>query len=139
MTTGEPVPASGRLNINQNPFMQTRPSPSRMYYYKWMFKKYYSYQPHFICSLVKRWIQSSLEGRLCKGNNWGRPLKIYAPHGSFIIFNKRYFASGGDFNSSVICLGREFSSLRLLGGLNYRHSMIRGYMCNMRSTQASLG
>lgn len=78
---------SGR---DQNPFMRVRPGRLRMHAYKVLFRfdlptKAYGYM-------------SRLKHRAVGSSGQAPPhvaARIYAPHGAYVIFNRRYFEAGG--------------------------------------------
>lgn len=102
---------STATGANQNPFMYRRPSRLRMHFYKWVFGFYTSLVIYRLLSHIKGWLISKT-----KTNNFDlvslakhsiKPIRIYAPHGSFIIFNRRYFEGGGTLNYGAFLFGEE--------------------------------
>lgn len=101
-----------------NPHMKTRPSRLRMRSYKLLFRYYpiaSSYHAlafakafllrkyRSLCSIVAARITSGAEDDL----KTLQPQEIYAPHGSFIAFSRRYFESGGNLDHGAFLSGEE--------------------------------
>ncbi len=108
-----PTIISGVTGQDQNPFMRNRPPMYRMHFRKWVFRFYATYLVYQLLSLVKRMlitlveqITGAIKGRTSE-NPVSKPVKIYAPHGAFIIFHNSYFDAGGDFNYGAFLFGEE--------------------------------
>lgn len=96
---------SGRTGLDQNPFLRSRPTAFRMRWFR----------------LIPRvrllhWLlrtQSNVRHRLRGSMNrissppTPQPEIIYAPHGSFIIFNREYFQRGGALNVGSFLYAEE--------------------------------
>ncbi|MBX0311554.1 MAG: glycosyltransferase [Sulfurihydrogenibium sp.] len=95
--------------INQNPFMKQRPTSFRMHFYKWVYRYYISWIIYETLSILKEKLQSQFRNFCRKGKIQSdeNPIKIYAPHGAFIIFHKSYFESGGTLESKTFLFGEE--------------------------------
>lgn len=91
--------------IDQNPYMSKRPSKLRMHFYKWFFRYYPSLIIYQSLSVLKEQVQNYLPKIRSKVNN--RPISIYAPHGSFIVFHRSYFESGGTLAHGCFLFGEE--------------------------------
>lgn len=91
-------------------FMAQRPSPWQIRMYKYLFRFYPILLLYEMISLMSKRIA-----------NFGRRFKtappssavstairpIYAPHGSFVVFRKTYFASGGSLRYGAFLFGEE--------------------------------
>lgn len=101
-----------------NPHMKARPSRRRMRFYKALFRFY----PLSICYHVLAFVKSSVQreyGRLRSTANSivkptanrrrqaAQPEQIYAPHGSFVVLNRRYFEGGGNLDHGTFLCGEE--------------------------------
>ncbi|MDI6891116.1 MAG: glycosyltransferase [Thermodesulfovibrionales bacterium] len=100
---------SGR---DQNPYMRTRPTRLRMHFYKWTFRYYPISMIYQLLALLKNKILFILKRALVRSNtNSGQkflvPQQIYAPHGSFVVYNRKYFESGGTLDHGVFLFGEE--------------------------------
>lgn len=90
---------------NQNPHLI---DPLTMFH-----KMYYSiYYSHFITAKLVhktgRLIHSIFTGKN-RTNSLNKEMKIYAPHGSCIIFSKEYFRQGGNIDGGFSFYGEELS------------------------------
>jgi len=123
-----PAIISSRSCRNQNPYFVKRPSALRMRAYKWIFRLYATAATYHALSLAK----SSLQGfirrqrrteRSTKQTDRLRGGKIYAAHGSFMIFHRRFFELGGSLRHGAFLFGEEIfiaeAALRL--GLDVRY------------------
>lgn len=84
---------------NQNPFLLERPSKRYLTARRIMFKN----PIMFCCFNILRKVKIKLEKTVESQNE----MDIYAPHGSFMIINKRYFESGGDIKFNSFLFGEE--------------------------------
>lgn len=92
--------------ISQNPYMTKRPTRRRMLFYKLLNKNLFALNAYEALSLVK----TNILGRLlldAKGTVERGVRRIYAPHGSFIIFKRCYFEKGGDLEYPGFLFGEE--------------------------------
>jgi GT2 family glycosyltransferase len=105
---------SARWKRDLNPKISQRPSKARMNLYKVIFGNYYLQMIYEILSFLKNGLEASIRERLASFR--GHPQvemqiedasSIYAPHGSCMIFNRRYFSAGGNFEYSVFLFGEE--------------------------------
>lgn len=118
-----PAIYSTQAGVDQNPFMEKRPSVLRMKLYKWVFHFYSIYVLYQTAGLLKQKIsrfikktQAHFENSEMIASAYSR--QIYAPHGSFIIFHRNYFEAGGSLNHGVFLFGEEVfvaESARRLG------------------------
>jgi GT2 family glycosyltransferase len=106
---------SGIDGRDQNPLMACRPHRSKMLFYKCIYGSVVLVNVYQLLSVIKNWLRI----RFGSADKKPSPLKIiYAPHGSFIIINKRYFEMNGDLNFPGFLFGEEIfvaESARSLG------------------------
>ena len=106
-----PAITSTRTGVDQNPYMRRRPSRLQMHFYKWVFQFYISLTIYELLSHIKSWLISKIKHNNSNLTNPAKhsikPTRIYAPHGSFTIFNRRYFEAGGTLNYEVFLFGEE--------------------------------
>ncbi len=91
---------SGR---EQNPYMTQRPSALRMHFIKWAtgtFPRLCLYE------WGARW-KARIAGRLRAMQTAGPARPIYAPHGSCVLFRRRYFERGGTLHYPPFLFGEE--------------------------------
>lgn len=111
---------STRTMSDQNPFLRVRPSAARMHAYKWMYQSWFVLNAHELCSAmfhrVRRGIRELTGTPSGSSHRWGG--KIYAPHGSFLIFSSQYFRAGVNLEFPCFLFGEEVyiaESLRTSG------------------------
>jgi GT2 family glycosyltransferase len=92
---------------DQNPYMRRRPSRFRMHFYRWIFSNY----PTDIAYQSLSWIKHRVVGVRPKAASQAvetrSPEDIYAPHGSFVAFNRSYFQHGGNLELGTFLFGEE--------------------------------
>lgn len=98
--------------LDQNPCMTKRPSAIHMYFLKWITTHYYMCTAYLFLSLVKKRMRNlfyKIQLEKKEKNIPGRKQthSIYAPHGSFILFHRSYFESGGNLNHGAFLFGEE--------------------------------
>lgn len=86
-------------------FMARRPPPWRIRMYKYLFRFYPMLLLYETFALISKWTMQSR--RKAKGPPAAALTPIYAPHGSFIIFRKTYFDSGGSLRYGAFLFGEE--------------------------------
>lgn len=97
---------------NQNPYMVQRPSKSRMIFYNRLFHNYSIYSAYQLLGLLRKKLRVfTRSSRALSGNknndSKNSPVPIYAPHGSFILFHRNYFESGGSLDHGAFLFGEE--------------------------------
>lgn len=100
-STGVIAPAiiSEKRKDDLNPKIEYRPTRSSLE----RTLKIFSHVSLFFAYRLLSDIKSKLRGT----NLSSRKVEMYAPHGSFIIFTKRYFERGGDFDYPRFLFGEE--------------------------------
>lgn len=98
-------------NLDQNPFMRRRPSPMR-----WAQLRFIS--SNYGVAAVWDWLwrrKSALRSWVAKRrgttnlDSKEKRESIYAAHGSFFIFSRRYFEAGGFLDGNLFLYGEEIS------------------------------
>ena len=96
--------------VNQNPHLVRRPSRTRSRFYTWVYRYYPTFVVYGAVALVRatvrRWWTVALRKQK---RDSGKPHAIYAPQGSFIIFNRRYFECGGDLEHGAFLFAEEIT------------------------------
>ncbi len=95
---------SGLDGRDQNPLMTYRPHRSKMLFYKFIYGSVVLVNVYQLLSVIKNWARvrfSSIDKKPSQLKT------IYAPHGSFIIFNKRYFEKNGGLDFPGFLFGEE--------------------------------
>lgn len=103
---------------HQNPNMTDRPSRMRMHLYKWVFRYYPVYVLWEVISSLRYKIINTSGSRKQQQDFVDKPLKIYAPFGAFIIFNKSYFKAGGTLQHGTFLFGEEIFVAETVRRLN---------------------
>lgn len=105
---------SARWKRDLNPKISQRPSKAKMNLYRVIFGNYYLQMTYEILSFAKNGLKALIRDTFALFRGHPRietqieeAPSIYAPHGSCIIFNRRYFSAGGDFEYSVFLFGEE--------------------------------
>ncbi len=105
---------SARFQRDLNPKITQRPTRRRMSFYKVIFGNYYLQAAYEIISVVKYGLKRQIRSALAPfrkrpeyNSTSGRSAPIYASHGSCMILNRRYFASGGSIEYPVFLFGEE--------------------------------
>lgn len=93
---------------DQNPFMQHRPGWLRWAQLRLISSFYGGATVWDWLSRQKQAAKASWFARRSSISNRGRQ-SIYAPHGAFIIFSRRYFEAGGYLDGNLFLYGEELS------------------------------
>lgn len=97
---------SGR---DQNPYMARRPTAARMRFYERIFRFYPVYTAYHALALARKKLSRPVSGSAgpVVEPQHRSPRSIYAPHGSFILFHRRYFEAGGSLDHGAFLFGEE--------------------------------
>jgi len=103
-----PAIISQRWNADYNPKLQKRYTKRELQFYLFLYSSFILHNLFLLLAYLKKWIR----GRSHPGVNGApggsvRQKKIYAPHGSCIVFNKSYFLSGGTLELPNFLFGEE--------------------------------
>jgi GT2 family glycosyltransferase len=96
---------SGRTGLDQNPFLRRRPSGFRLMLTRCILRVAFLHWLFEAQAFLKRAIRRRLRGR--RQQSAANPIKIYAPHGSFILFSNEYFRRGGSLNCGAFLYAEE--------------------------------
>ena len=93
---------------NQNPFMKLRPGKSLTSFREQIARNVLVYNAYELLSHLRR----GLRGIVKRSKDYlvsdaGQTTPIYAPHGSFLVFNRAYFEAGGSLNYEPFLYGEE--------------------------------
>jgi GT2 family glycosyltransferase len=96
-------------NLDQNPFMKQRPGRWRRFT-----MRLYSYAyPVAVAwdwlSRQKKALRSRISSHAFHSEENGGTQRIYSPHGSFMIFSRRFFESGGKLDDHLFLFGEEIA------------------------------
>jgi GT2 family glycosyltransferase len=101
-----PAIISGLTGLDSNPMILRRPGRIRQLRYRLLVSTYYvAWLTQTLAPLVRK-------GRKClRAGQPNRPdfNRIYAPHGSFIIFGRRFFDEGGFIDDGCFLYAEEIS------------------------------
>jgi GT2 family glycosyltransferase len=101
-----PAIISNHWNTDLNPFRLSRISLKKLYFYKIIYSNILFHNGYVLLHFVKKFMKGIFQWTLASGNVISNQ-KIYAPHGSCIIFNKKYFERGGTLNHISFLFGEE--------------------------------
>ncbi len=104
---------------NLNPYMETRPSRLRMRIYQLLFRYLPVASSYHALAFAKTLLLKKYG--TFRGFTYGKanvtakargnsvqPRRIYAPQGSFVLFNRSYFDCGGNLDHGAFLCGEEF-------------------------------
>jgi len=105
---------SARWKRDLNAKISQRPTNRRMLFYKVILGNYYLQLAYEILSILKEGVRAGIREGLAlfrRHPEIDKQIKeassIYAPHGSCMIFSRRYFSAGGNFEYSAFLFGEE--------------------------------
>lgn len=99
---------SKRWNADYNPKILTRYTKNKLRFYQFLYSSFLIHNAFLILAYLKKW----LIGRRRKNTNPGDhpsdlQTKIYAPHGSCLVFHRNYFTQGGNLDLPNFLFGEE--------------------------------
>ncbi len=93
---------------NQNPYMKQRPGKSITSFRRHIASNVLVFNAYERLSHAKRGVRGLFKrSKRMLASTPGDVAQIYAPHGSFIVFNKAYFAAGGTLKYEPFLYGEE--------------------------------
>jgi len=103
---------SRRWKLDINPKIVSRPTRRRMKFYKWIFARFYLHNAYELMSYMKRLAKRVLRKRNTAADAATHEgssgyARIYAPHGSCIALNQKFFLRGGRLDYPVFLFGEE--------------------------------
>jgi GT2 family glycosyltransferase len=80
-----------------------------MHFHKWVSRSYPTVSAYNLFSLIKTELLRMSAGlqKPRPAATTSHPVAIYAPHGSFLIFNWSYFSTGGTLDHPTFLFGEE--------------------------------
>lgn len=93
--------------LNQNPFMKKRPPAWKMHFYRLVFRFSWIYRVYKVLHFAKSSLSSRNRDKKYIACAENMPYPIYAPHGSIIVFNRKYFDNGGTLNYGSFLFDEE--------------------------------
>lgn len=100
---------SCKTGLDQNPFMERRLGRLRVAELRFWLRSYYSALLHEQMSTWKHRIMSLTRVSARRKERTDQPRQIYAPHGSFMIFSRQFFACGGFLDGGFFLFHEEIS------------------------------
>ena len=99
---------SGLTGHDANPSIGQRPSRFRMLRYRMWLSNYYAmWFKQWLSPFVRRALRGST--RATAGTGESVPCEIYAPHGAFMIFSRKFFEAGCYIDDGFFLYAEEFS------------------------------
>ena len=101
-----PAVISRLTGFDANPMILKKPSRGRMFRYRFLLSTYYvAWLTQWLAPSVRK-MRKRLQAR---SNRADERSPIYAPHGSFLIFSRRFFEQGGFLDDGFFLYAEEFS------------------------------
>ena len=104
-----PVITIPSQHVQQNPFMDARPGGWRRFTMRF-------YSSAYPLAVAWDWLSRSKRAAKLRVPVWlsasagsGSRRNIYAAHGAFLIFGRRFFSSGGDLDQQLFLFGEEIA------------------------------
>ena len=99
-----PSIVSGLTGHDANPSIRQRPSQFKMMRYRLWLSNYYA-------MWLKQWLSPHIRRARFRfsTHSAGEGSRIYAPHGSFLIFSRNFFEAGGFIDDGFFLYAEEFS------------------------------
>jgi GT2 family glycosyltransferase len=99
---------SKRWNTDYNPEHLNRLSIARLKFYKFLYSSFILHNMYLLGAYCKKAIVGTIKRESKKRiNNKKAGVKIYAPHGSCIVFNRNFFINGGTLELPNFLFGEE--------------------------------
>ena len=113
-STGVIAPSiiSGLTEHDANPSLRKRPSAFRMLRYRlWLANYYAMWFKQWLSPTVRKIRHTKTRHPTSRGTAAGQAgnQQIYAPHGSFVIFSRKFFETGGFIDDGFFLYAEEFS------------------------------
>jgi GT2 family glycosyltransferase len=99
---------SQKWNSDYNPKIPVRNSKRRIEFYCFIYSNFIFQNLYVTMAYLKKWIRGRLrDKRVFNAGQAQKNRKIYAPHGSCLVFRKTYFSSGGTLDLPNFLFGEE--------------------------------
>jgi GT2 family glycosyltransferase len=103
-----PAILSGKWETDLNPFLMSAIPLNKLHFYRFIYSNVLLQNGYVLMHYLKKIIKMFFHLKTGqKKTNRDIPVKIYAPHGSCIILNKRYFERGGTLDHISFLFGEE--------------------------------
>ena len=103
-----PAILSGQWGADLNPFLISAIPLKKLHFYRVIYSNVLLQNGYVLLHYLKRIVKMSFHLKTGhKKTNLDIPEKIYAPHGSCIILNRRYFERGGTLDHISFLFGEE--------------------------------
>jgi GT2 family glycosyltransferase len=99
---------SQKWKLDYNPGLEKRYSKQKLQFHRIIYSHYYFHNLYLILAYTKRWLAGAFRKRRTEVAEQTQGQKrIYAPHGSCLVFNKNYFTFGGTLDLPNFLFGEE--------------------------------
>ena len=124
-----PAIISKKWNTDYNPEILVRYSKTRLIFYRFLYSCFLIHNLFLIASYGKKWVHGMLHGITIRKNDpTPAGMKIYAAHGSCLVFSASYFNRGGTLDLPIFLFGEEIfiAEAAMQSGLNivYRPELV---------------
>jgi GT2 family glycosyltransferase len=93
--------------FDSNPMIPSKPGRARRWRYRFLLSNYYvAWLVQWLAPVVRK---GRNHLRTSKSTRSREPAKIYAPHGSFLIFSRKFFDAGGFLDDGCFLYGEEIT------------------------------
>ena len=99
---------SKRWNTDYNPKILVRYSKRKLLLFRFLYSFFIFQNIYLLAAYTKKWVRGIQRAKMVDvGLSVQKPRKIYAPHGSCLVFQKTYFTSGGTLDLPNFLFGEE--------------------------------
>jgi GT2 family glycosyltransferase len=103
-----PAIISNKWKTDYNPFRMSRIPLKKLFFYRFIYSNILFHNGYILFHYLKRIMKLMWHKiRVNRKSDLKPPVKIYAPHGSCIIFHKNYFERGGTLDHVSFLFGEE--------------------------------
>lgn len=103
-----PAIISERWHADYNPKIRQRYTRKRLQFYLFLYSSFLIHNAFLAGAYLKRWIAGKRNSNPVEGMPARRPAeRIYAPHGSCLVFHRNYFERGGTLDLPNFLFGEE--------------------------------
>ena len=103
-----PAIISKRWNADYNPKITARYSKKKLQFYLFLYSSFLFHNAFLVAAYMKKLVAGLRRGNSSQKESDGLPgRKIYAPHGSCLVFHRNYFARGGTLDLPNFLFGEE--------------------------------
>lgn len=99
---------SKKWSSDYNPKILIRYSKGKLRFYRFLYSSFLIHNLFLLVAYFKKWLVGFRKGKDQSTFNTGqKERKIYAPHGSCLVFSQEYFTRGGTLNLPNFLFGEE--------------------------------